>query len=374
MTTNVTTQNFVTNEVGGEFFLLPTNACDMLLLANLLTQTNAYTNLLSSATNVLTLTNIVQNTNVTGGTNMQLFTQNLITYSTNHVFLALPILCQATNLAARQGIDTMQFVRRDYDSLLNRFWYPITNTFTAYVVTNNTTYRQTITRVVTAPDIVYSAADLVSPPTAPPMPINFATALTVPNWDTNGIATTPGVVTYGPGTVALPGTGFTALSFTFNKVGPFYYNFGPITVDEATATLDFIWGSFDGTTNFPIIYPVGTSITNFENQVVLQGFPAVLPAGLVADPYVFIYTNAASGVVYTNTFSGAGGQAPYTFALAPGSVLPPGFDQPAPPDFILPNGLLSGTPAARGTYGFTIRMSDAGQRFIDMPYSVTINP
>ncbi len=111
---------------------------------------------------------------------------------------------------------------------------------------------------------------------------------------------------------------------------------------------------------------MGSSLTNVVNQVVLQTFPAALPAGSVGIPYAFAYANPASGVTYTNTFSGAGGQAPYSFSLAAGSVLPPGFS--------LTNGVLSGTPVAAGTYAFTIQMTDAGQRFINTPYSLTISP
>ena len=55
---------------------------------------------------------------------------------------------------------------------------------------------------------------------------------------------------------------------TFNKVGTTYRNFaGTPFLDETTATRSFIWGSFDGSTNAPIIYPSGTSIQNLERQV-----------------------------------------------------------------------------------------------------------
>jgi hypothetical protein len=364
LSTNVTEKNFITNQVVGEFFILTSNFCNMLIVANELTQTNSETNLLFGATNAIALTNATQTTNAAGGTNIiEAYTNNLITYSTNHVFLAFPVTCQGTNVSLREGINTMQFVRRDYDSLLNRFWEPITNTFTTVAVTNNAAYAETISRVVTVPDIVLSAADLDNPvagPTAYPI-FNIDVLYTSLSFTTNGIIL-PYI--YGPGTVS-PG-GSNTIFLTYNKVGSTLFNFGPVTVDQATANLSFIWGSFDGTTNLPIVYPVGSSLTNLVDQIVLQTFPAALPAGSVGIPYAFAYVNPASGVTYTNTFSGVGGQPPYSFSLATGSVLPPGL--------VLANGVLSGTPLASGTYVFTIQMTDAGQRFTDMPYSVTILP
>jgi hypothetical protein len=364
--TNVTEQPFITNNVVGEFFVATSNYCNMLILANELTETNSATNVLFSATNYLTYTNSTSSTNTAGSTNIEIYTVSLLTYSTNHVFLALPVSCVGTNVSLREGINTMQFVRRDYDSLLNRFWSPITNTFTAVAVTNNATYLQTISRVVTAPDIVFSAADLAAPAAAtPPIPTDVQT--TQLGFDTNGIVSSPLGATYGPGTVAMAAQGATTIFIVFNKVGQLLFNFGPTTIDEATATPNFTWGSFDGTTNAPVVYPIGSSLTNFVGQLILQTFPAVLPAGSVGVPYAFAYLNAASGQSYTNTFSGAGGQAPYSFSLPAGSALPPGLT-------LTPNGALSGIPAATGVFGFTIQMNDAGQRFIDTPYSITIDP
>jgi hypothetical protein len=362
--TNVSEKVFITNNVVGEFFIATSNYCNMLILANELTETNAETNLIYSVTNYVSYTNSSSSTNTSGSTNIEIYTKNLITYYTNHVFLALPVSCVGTNISLREGINTMQFVRRDYDSLLNRFWSPITNTFTAVTVTNNATYLETISRVVTAPDIVLSAADLQVPPTAFPV-INTSVDSTQLAFQTNGIVGNPLGAVYGPGTVAMAAQGNPTIYLVFNKVGQLLYNFGPTTIDEATATPNFVWGSFDGTTNPPVVYPVGTSLTNFVGQIVLQTFPTALPVGSVGVPYAFAYANAASGLSYTNSFSGAGGQAPYTFSLATGSTLPPGLSLTA-------SGALSGSPTAPGSFAFTIQMTDAGQRFIDTPYSITI--
>ncbi len=35
----------------------------------------------------------------------------------------------------------------------------------------------------------------------------------------------------------------------------------------------FLWGSFDGTTNAPVVYPNGTSLENLANEAVIQISP-----------------------------------------------------------------------------------------------------
>ncbi len=377
--TNITEKDFITNTVVGEFFILTTNYCNMLILADELALTNLETNLVFGATNFIALTNTSTSTNTAGSgnvsSNIEVYAQNLLVPSTNHVFLALPVSCTGTNISLREGIQRMQFIRRDYDSLLNRYWNPITNTFQAVAITNNATYVETISRVVTAPDIVLSAADLAPEPATGPGNINVVDLITTLNFNTNGVLNSPFGLVSGPGTVALAGQGFTTIFLTYNKVGPVLENLGfpPLGISatggsQGTALTNFIWASFDGTTNFPVIYPVGTDITNFVNYLVLQTYPSSpLPSGMVGVPYAFSYVNPATGVSWTNTFSGTGGVAPYTFTLATGSSLPPGL-------LLAANGVVSGTPSTAGTYSFTLQMNDSGQRFIDRAYSVTIAP
>jgi hypothetical protein len=117
----------------------------------------------------------------------------------------------------------------------------------------------------------------------------------------------------------------------------------------------FIWGSFDGTTNDPIVYPNGTTIQNIENQLLIQISPSTLPNGNLNSPY-------------TSTFSATGGQPPYRWSLAPGSPpLPPGLN-------LSSNGTILGTPTLDGTFHFVIRMRDAANRTVDYNYAITINP
>ena len=335
--TNTTTKLKLTNEVSGEFFILPTNLCDVKILGTLLTNLVVTTTVTASATNGVGNTNVSQ---------LLSFTQQRIDFFTNHAFIVDFVTCPGTNTATFQGTDRIRFVRRDFDSLINRFFEPITNVYTLNEVTNSTLVTRTIERIVTQPDILFSAADLAGGPSQDLIVLG-AYARNV-NFNSNN----RGANLAGPGTIETP------TLITFNKVGPYLFNerLDPLRfLDESTALPLLIWGSFDGTTNPPVVYPNGASIINLENQVLMPISPSSLPNGQV-------------GSEYSAQFSTTGGQAPYTWTLAPGSAeLPSGVTLDS-------DGLLSGTPDTAGTYGFVIRLTDSGGRSADRGYSVTISP
>jgi hypothetical protein len=158
----------------------------------------------------------------------------------------------------------------------------------------------------------------------------------------------------GPGTIDPPST------ITFDKVGPVYENSSPSSMSGPNTNAEyFIWASFDGTTNAPIVYPNGTSLANLGAEALIQISP--LPPAL---------PNGANGVAYSVTFSATGGNPPYNWALAPGSTgLPPGLT--------LSGNVISGTPTNSATYdNIVIQMTDSSSPAplsVDMDYSITIN-
>jgi large repetitive protein len=89
--------------------------------------------------------------------------------------------------------------------------------------------------------------------------------------------------------------------------------------------------------------PVGCPTINFT--------PATLPNGTV-------------GVPYTQTFTGSGGTAPYSFGVTAGT-LPAGL-------VLTAAGVLSGTPTTAGSSGFTIRATDANGCFFERAYTLVI--
>jgi hypothetical protein len=277
--------------------------------------------------------------------------QTLITYSTTHVFVAEPIICgnvstggTATNTPGLyQGIGKMQFIKTSYDSLIGQFYQPVTNTYTMVRISNNQSANQTYQRVVTQPDFLFTAADLLPGPAA----INsvnpvFTRSLSFQFNFTNGLA--------GPGVIN-PGS-----TITYNKVGPVYLNTGTAFLNQYEAGLDdFIWGSFDGTTNDPVVYPNGTSLANLANEVLVNLTPAGLPVG-------------TNGVAYaTTTFVATGGPitAPFTWSL-PSGGLPTGLT-------LSSGGTISGTPTQSGTFDFILELTDSLSRTVTWSYSITIN-
>jgi hypothetical protein len=325
--TNITTNRVVLNVPSGDFYLLPTNAlCGYVVLSNLPPILQVLTNDIALATNQVG----------------QQFSQQVYTYFTNHAMVILPVSCETNVPMNRQGIEKMQFVRADYDSLLGRFFQPITNYYTLNAVTNGRVVKQHLQRIVTTPDFLFTGQDLNQS-------IAFRTSTAGVFVDTNAV---PGLA--GPGHIE------PNITIGFNKVGPmninFYTPFLPFSgLDEYWSITNFVWGSFDGSTNPPVVYPSGTSLRDLEAMVLtsLTIQPLALPYGVV-------------GQFYQVMFTIGGGQPPYQFSLAPGSPgLPPGLE-------LSPGGVLLGTPRTPGVYDFVLQVEDAQGRRRQQSYTLTI--
>jgi hypothetical protein len=333
LTTNTTTQIItLTNVPSGDFYI-NTNACGPdLILYPLLTNVVVTTNVLLSASNSTGL----------------FFSQTDLTYATNHIYVAEPVLCGAaatggttTNVPGLyQGIGRIQFVKTSFDSLLGQFYQPITNTYSMELVVNHQSVHQTYQRVVTVPDFLFTAADLAPGPDTL-LYENFY-ARTTPNYDEANV----------PPALAGPGTLNPQVTVTFNKVANRYQN--SAGGDELTQAPYRIYGSYDGTTNDPVVYPDGTSIANLANQVLVQISPAALPAG-------------TNGVAYPATsFVATGGpfSPPFTWSL-PSGGLPAGLT-------LSSGGTITGTPAQSGTFDFTLQLTDVLSRSVQWNYTITI--
>lgn len=343
--TNITSVTFLTNMVAGQYFILPTNACGVSIAKWQATLTTFYTNAVLSATNTPT-----GDTNSPAG-NTNIFNQIVIEYFTNDVFQINPVLCVSNSIGLRQGIEKVTFIRRDYDSLLGQFYSPITNNYTLTLVTNelvNGTNRtilvpQKVQRVVTTPDILFTASDLAGGFPSIPTVIR-----STPSFDLTGAQ--PNLA--GPGVIRGP------VTFQFNKVGPIYVNGTyPLFVDEAGALLNFTWASYDASTNAPVLYPSGTSLSSLENQVLIQVSPPYLPDATTGTYYnVQLYTTAAT----------PSWQTPVTWSLAAGSpALPPGLALTA-------GGRISGTPNQMGFFNFVIVGRDAVGRTVQQSYVINV--
>jgi hypothetical protein len=167
------------------------------------------------------------------------------------------------NIALRPGIDQFVFRPARFDSLLGQF-IVATNLYSDSFVTNNQVRTQRIQRSITAPDILFTAEDLGLDAGGVPVAIRRTTAA-APTWINNNLLN-------GAANLAGPGVITPQIVIAFNKVGPFILNVTPFSLDELNNNgLGFIWGSFDGSTNAPVVYPIGTTIQDLESQVLGGG-------------------------------------------------------------------------------------------------------
>jgi uncharacterized repeat protein (TIGR01451 family) len=74
--------------------------------------------------------------------------------------------------------------------------------------------------------------------------------------------------------------------------------------------------------------------------------------------------NGTMGVAYSQTITGSGGTAPYSFGVTAGA-LPAGLT-------LTSAGVLAGTPTTNGTFTFTIRGTDANGCFAELAYTIII--
>ncbi|HEV2693742.1 MAG TPA: Ig domain-containing protein [Verrucomicrobiae bacterium] len=357
MLTNVVATNITHNGVGGDFFIVPPGLCDFTILSTQLTSVVAVTNTVFAAIppGIVDLGEV--------------YSLTTYSYFTNSIFLVQESTCATAPAPAalRQGIGKVGFIRANYDSLVGQFFQPITNYYTMVKVTNSQQVTEYYQRVITRPDILVRAADLVSGPSSQVHPVVGGVARSLA-FDQSQIL--PGLA--GPGTI-LPGS-----TFTFDKVGDVFANGSQNLFAGTNAFLSqntqgsffgssnglsiLTWASFDNSTNSPVLYPNGTSIANLVNELYIQVTPATLFGG-----------DGTNGVPYSPvTFTASGGQ---PFQTTPSYIwAAPNFSNLVPGLSFNPSTqTISGTPTAAGTFSFVLQVTDAVNRVINLNYSIIIH-
>lgn len=338
--TNAVTNTTIGSYINGDFYIIPTNLCG-----------NGYQITATDLVSTISVTNILGTnaTGATGITNGQNTVVTQITYYSQYTLVAYPVQCN-TNSAVelREGVEHINFVRADYDSLLSGIWTPFTNYYSLTQVTNNLPLVQTYQRVVTQPDILISAADLASGPSATPASSAFTR-----NINFNSTAA--------PTNLSGPGTITPNVSFVFNKVGPLYFSPNPSFLTDRTAAQTFLWASYDGTTNYPVVYPSTVSLSNLLTEIFFQ-ITNTSPLAVAS-----ITTNNA-GFPYNVQLGATGGTPPYFWSVPTNSpALPPGLNLSAA-------GNISGEPTTTGTYDFIIQVTDSGSRTNEREFSIQVDP
>ncbi len=147
------------------------------------------------------------------------------------------------NLALRPGIEKVTFLRQQVDPNSGQP-IPVTNQFTDTYISNNTAMHQSLERIVTQPDFLFSAAELGVPFGAER---GYSRTGTSNWWNSAGANTNQ----TGPGVIR------PQVKITFGKRGPLVQ-----TTDNAAMVngyQDFRWASFDESAAPPIVYPESTT-------------------------------------------------------------------------------------------------------------------
>ena len=145
------------------------------------------------------------------------------------------------NGSSRPGVKKITFLPQP-TGLLPGTFLPMTNQFTDTYITNGNAIHQQLQRVITQPDFLFSAGN-----------DSFRTGTT--NWINNS-ALNSNPTGAGPGIIRPP------INIVFQKMGSYFYNPYPFSgpesedsVQDVTSSLG-AFGTFDGSTNAPIVYPV----------------------------------------------------------------------------------------------------------------------
>jgi hypothetical protein len=176
----------------------------------------------------------------------------------------------ATNFVVlRTGVDKITLVRADFDSLLGGFFVPITNVFNSTIIINGTQQSQTVLRLLTRPDIVFAAGDLTLTDVGGGQ-FGFPYFTRSLSFNTNGVTTNAsvgnvGAAVNGPGSIEPP------TIIIFNNSGPSFQNDDAFFFDEQRQIVNYVWGSYDGTTNAPKVFPDGRTVEDLERAVLGGG-------------------------------------------------------------------------------------------------------
>lgn len=187
----------------------------------------------------------------------------------------------ATNNAyVRGGVDKIRFVKTAYDSLFGSVYPGATNDYTARVLINGSQRDIRARRLLAAPDILFSASDQ----------LNSVLFRTTPPFLPAPLAGGAGAVN-GPGIIEITSGNLNAnVTISLNKIGIlFQQGFGTfLRQNQGVQAQQFVWGSFDGSTNEPTIYPDYLSLQQLEQFVsggsVGGGWNIATPPPVPVDP------------------------------------------------------------------------------------------
>jgi uncharacterized protein (TIGR03437 family) len=175
-------------------------------------------------------------------------------------------------------------------------------------------------------------------------PLAITTASSLPPTSVGGTVSVQFAATGGSGALTWSGSGIpSALTFTNSGLlsGVISRSFAPATASLTVKVVD--QSGLSATQTFQLLVNPPPSITT-----------TTLPNGIVNTPY-------------TATLQASSGTSPYTFSLASGSTLPAGLSLNAS------SGVISGAPAAAGSFSIQVQVTDSAGATPAQPQTLTLN-
>lgn len=209
------------------------------------------------------------------------------------------------NGALRPGVEKITFVPHPFDTGSSAFT-PLTNAFTDTYITDGQVLHQQLKRVIRQPDFIFSAADLGKQNSGAPYYLRTGTTNWINHASLNGSATTAG-----PGVIAPP------VNITFHKLGGWVASSEPSPERSSWVSIER-WGSFDQSTNPPVVYPDLSSQTNppwvvrlrltsgGSNSRFIQAFDWQVPTPIGGTAQLLSSTNCVDWAA-VNTVTNTGG-------------------------------------------------------------------
>lgn len=164
--------------------------------------------------------------------------------------------------ALRPGIGKVSFTKVLFDSLLYSS-LNVTSVFTDTVITNSISTNQAVQRVLTTPDILFTAADLgVAVVAGVPVPIRY-TRTVLGNYVNYSALNGVGSVLAGPGVIDPGGGAAPAITVSFSKLGLYYTANTPFYFTQAGS----VWGYFSDVSTNIAVFPEGMTVQDVEDFV-----------------------------------------------------------------------------------------------------------
>jgi hypothetical protein len=165
--------------------------------------------------------------------------------------------------AVRPGLNKITFRRGNYDSLIGQPFITVTNQWTDRYISNGIPQTQPLQRVVAQPDILFICRDLgLVDNLYPTISGRSSTTNWISNDALNGVSGQGG-----PGIITPP------VGVFFSDQLPYFLNQAPFVTEGGTLFGSGVWGSFDGTTNPPVIFPKYLNLTLKDLERVSSGGP-----------------------------------------------------------------------------------------------------